>query len=331
MRIGFTNDAEVELLDWAAQNGFGSFAWMRFDRSAAAPGQPRWQEAAQEFAAAAASRNIRISAIGAYYRNALNPAQTETARALVLRAIEVAALIGVKTVSAFPGGVIVSTVNPRGGQPTIEPLENFIPQMVSFWEPIAKFAADRGIRIAFEHCPQGIFRQPVMNYNLFGQPANWERFFNATACENIGLEWDAAHLVCQFIDPVANLRKFGKKAFHVHAKDGAINRELLARYGICHPGVMQHRLPGFGESDWGQIIAELRRAGYDSDVNIEGYHDPIYRDHPADADSPLAGQKLEREGWLRAKRYLESCLCESEPQPAQAAPSRDCLSPQSGE
>jgi sugar phosphate isomerase/epimerase len=150
-----------------------------------------------------------------------------------------------------------------------------------------------------------------MNYNLLGQPANWERFFNATKCENIGIEWDAGHLICQLIDPVDNLRKYGAKIFHVHAKDAFINRELLAIYGICHPGVAEHRLPGFGQANWSEIIHELIRAGYDSDLNIEGYHDPVFKDHPADAKSPLAGKKLEQEGWLRARRHLEQFVpCE---------------------
>jgi len=305
MRIGFTTDAEVEVLEWAKQNGFGSVAWMRFDQSFAAPGKERWREDSQRFAAEAKTRNIRISAIGAFYRNALDPAQTTRAREVLRRAIDVASLIGVRTVSGFAGGVIETTINPRGGNPLYTPLENFIPQVAAFWSEMAGYAADNGVRLALEHCPQGVHRLPVMNYNLLGQPANWERFFNATKRDNIGIEWDAAHLLCQFIDPAENLRRFGSKVFHVHAKDAFINRQLLETYGICHPGVAEHRLPGFGQADWSEIVHELIRAGYDSDLNIEGYHDPVFKDHPADAQTPVAGKKLERLGWVRAKAYLE--------------------------
>lgn len=308
MRIGFTTDATLERLDWAKEDGFGSIEWMRFDQSFAAPGQEQWREDAEQFATEAKARDIRISAIGAYYRNPLDPPQTEPARAVLHRAIDVAALMGVKMIAAFPGSVIEAKVNPRGGNPVYTPLENFLPQVVAFWEPVAKYAADHGVRIAFEHCPQGAFHLPVMHYNLFGQPANWERFFNATKCDNIGLEWDAAHLLCQFIDPIENLRRFGAKIFHVHAKDAFINRQLLETYGLCHPGVAEHRLPGFGQTNWSEIIHELLRVGYDSDLTIEGFHDPVFRDHPEDEKSPLAGQKLEREGWSRAKRHLEQFL-----------------------
>ena len=221
MRIGFTTDAELDVLEWAKQNGFGSMAWMRFDLSFAAPDKEHWREESLRFAEEAKARDIRISTIGAFYRNALDPTQTTRAKELLHRAIDVASVIGVRTVSGFPGGVIETTINPRGGNPLYTPLENFIPQMVAFWEPVARYAADKGVRLAFEHCPQGVYRLPVMNYNLFGQPANWERFFNATKSENIGVEWDAGHLICQFIDPVENLRKFGRKVFHVHAKDAS--------------------------------------------------------------------------------------------------------------
>jgi len=313
MRIGFLTDANLEQLEWARQNSFGSISWMAFARSFAGPGKERWQEDAAQFAADARSRNIRVSAIGALYQNPLDPAQTDSARSAFHRAIDVAALIGVKTVSGFPGAVIETTLNERGGNSVYLPLENFLPRVVEFWVPIAKYAADHGVRIAFEHCPQGPYHLPIMHYNLFGQPAMWERFFDATPCENLGLEWDASHLMCQFVDPVANIHRFGARIFHVHAKDAFINRPLLENYGICHPGVAEHRFPGFGQANWAEIIHALLRAGYDSDLNLEGWHDPVLRDH--DTPPPLdikiapafhqAGQKLERQGLLLAKHYLE--------------------------
>ena len=305
MRIGFVTDTDVARLDWAQQHGFGSIQWNRFETSCAGPGHDDWRAGAEQFAAAAKSRDVRISAIGAHYRNPLDPAQSDSARQVFLRAIDVAAHIGVKTVCGFPGAVIELETNPKGLNPVYQPFENFLPQVMEFWEPIAKHAADRGVRLAFEHCPQGPFHLPVMHYNIFGQPAMWERFFNATKCGNIGLEWDAAHLVCQLVDPVANIHKFGSKIFHVHAKDAFLNRSLLETYGLCHPGVAEHRWPGFGQSNWAEIIHALLRAGYDSDLNLEGWHDPVLRDHAAAPASPQAGQNLEFAGLLLSKQWLE--------------------------
>jgi sugar phosphate isomerase/epimerase len=313
MRIGFMTDANLPRLDWARQHGFGSIEWNRFDTSPAGLHTAEWRPFAEQLAAETKARDLRISAIGALYKNPLDPNQSDYARATFLRAIDVAAHIGVTTVSGFPGAVIELTTNPRGENPVYKPFEQFMPRLLEFWEPIAHVAADHGIRIAFEHCPMSVYHLPIMGFNMLAQPAMWERLFNDTQFENLGIEWDASHLICQFIDPVANIHKFGSRIFHVHAKDAFINRPLLETYGICHPGVAEHRMPGLGQSNWAEIVHALLRAGYDSDLNIEGWHDPVYRDHDAipPADIKLAntdrqaGQKLEDAGLLIAKRTLE--------------------------
>ena len=292
-------------MDRAQRLGFGSIEWMYFDSHPAAH-EADWKRVAEEFAAAASTRGLRISAIGALYQNPLDTRQNEFARRIFQRAIEVAAHAGIKTVSGFPGAVIETEQWERGGNPVYRPFENYLPQLLAFWEPIAQFAGDRGVRIGFEHCPQGHYHLPIMHYNMLGQPAIWERLFNATKCDNLGLEWDPSHLVCQFIDPVANIRQFGSRIFHVHAKDAFINRRLLEQYGICHPGVAEHRFPGLGQSNWGEIAHELLRVGYDSDLNIEGRHDPVYRNHERGPElNRLAGKQLEEAGLLIAKRLLE--------------------------
>jgi sugar phosphate isomerase/epimerase len=313
MRIGVLARGEVAQLDWAQRLGFRSIEWVAFGESPAAARDGNWQAYAEQVASAAQARDIRISAVAALYRNPLDPRQTEQARALFKRAIEVAAHIKIRTVAGFAGAVIETQLNERGGNLVYRAFEDYLPQMLAFWEPLARYAADRGVRIAFEHCPQGAWHLPVMSYNFFGRPALWELFFHETKCGNLGLEWDPSHLLCQFIDPVANIHKFGARIFHVHAKDALINRRLLEEYGICHPGVAEHRMPGLGQANWAEIIHALLRAGYDSDLNIEGWHDPVFRDAdppqsagPATAGSEgVAGSKLEEAGLLIAKRTLE--------------------------
>jgi sugar phosphate isomerase/epimerase len=313
MRIGILTPANVERLEWAKQNGLRSIEWMAFADSFAGPNQQIWRPYADRFAAEAHSRGIRISAIGALYQNPLDPSQSEYARTVFLRAIDAAAHLGIKTVCGFPGAIIELETNPKGNNPVYKPYENFLPQFLKFWEPIAKTAADMGVRIAFEHCPMGAYLLPVTGFNMLAQPAMWERLFNETKCDNIGIEWDASHLMCQLIDPVENIRKFGSKIFHIHAKDAYVNHRLLETYGICHDGVTEHRFVGLGQANWAEIVHALLRAGYDSDLNIEGRHDPVYRDHdtapPEDIKlsdkNLLAGKKLEDEGFLVAKRTLE--------------------------
>ena len=305
MRIGVLSSG-IEELQWVQRLGFRAIQWVRFAESPAAPPHDDWKLFAERVASEFRARHIRISAIGALYQNPLDPKQTESARAVFRRAIEVAAHIGVKTVSGFSGSVVETEINPRGGNPVYKPLGNYLRPVLDFWEPLGRFAADHGVRLAFENCPQGVWRLPVMHYNLMSQPALWEQFFNETKCANIGLEWDPSHLLCQFIDPVANARKFGARIFHVHAKDAHVNHTLLAQYGVCHPGVAEHRFPGLGQANWPEIVRELIRAGYDSDLSIEGWHDPVYRNHPG-------GLQLEDSGLLIARRTLEPLVAGTEP------------------
>jgi sugar phosphate isomerase/epimerase len=297
MRIGVLCGG-LEELDWVRKLGFRSIAWMRFAESLAAPPCADWKPFAEKFAAECKTRDLRISAIGALYRNPLDPKQSEAAAAVFRRAIEVAGHIGVRNVAGFAGAVIELEINERGGNTIYKPFEDYFPRLLAFWEPLARFAEEKGVRIAFENCPQGAWHLPVMNYNILGQPANWERLFNQCKFENVGIEWDPSHLMCQFIDPVANIHKFGRRIFHVHAKDAFINRPLLETYGICHPGVAEHRFPGLGQANWPEIVHALLRAGYDSDLNIEGWHDPVYRNHKG-------GRQLEDTGLLIARRLLE--------------------------
>ncbi len=287
-------------LDKVQELGFRCFEWVRFEDSPCGTKNADWKSAANQVGDEAKRRDLRISAIAAWYRNTLDPKQSDTARRVMQRAIDVAAHLGIRTVGAFTGAVIDTTIDERGGGPVYAFAEKGIPTAAEFWRPLAQRARDLGVRIAFEHCPQGQWHQPIAHWNLAGQPALWPKLFDAIGLDNVGIEWDAGHLVCQLIDPLQNIREFGKRIFHIHAKDGFINEPLLRRYGLCHPGVAEHRFPGLGQSNWAQIIHELLRAGYDGDLNIEGWHDPIYRD------------RLEETGLRIAKSTLEPLIAGTE-------------------
>ena len=113
---------------------------------------------------------------------------------------------------------------------------------------------------------------------------------------NIGLEWEPCHQLGQLIDPIAQLRQWVGKVFHVHGKDGSVYRDVIARDGLLGPlPYCQHRHPGFGDTNWADIISILRAGGYQSTIDIEGWHDPVYRDD------------LEMTGQVHALRYLQQC------------------------
>jgi sugar phosphate isomerase/epimerase len=126
----------------------------------------------------------------------------------------------------------------------------------------------------------------------------WEACFDAVGSEALGLEWDPSHLICMFIDPVQSLRRFGSRVYHVHAKDAKVHRDLLARNGTWSPMTIEHCFAGLGDTDWGACIKEMRRQGYNGDLNIEGWHDDVFRNRKN-------GPQREDEGLVISLRYLE--------------------------
>ena len=100
----------------------------------------------------------------------------------------------------------------------------------------------------------------------------------------------------QLIDPIPQLRKWVKKIFHVHGKDATIAWDVIRERGVFSgEPYAWHRTPGFGDSNWADIITILRQGGYRGNIDIEGYHDPVYRG------------ALEWTGQVRGLNYLKDC------------------------
>jgi sugar phosphate isomerase/epimerase len=55
------------------------------------------------------------------------------------------------------------------------------------------------------------------------------------------------------------------------------------------------RTPGFGGTNRTDVIRELRLGGYQGSIDIEGWHDPVYRD------------ELEMTDQVRALNYPKEC------------------------
>jgi len=288
MRIGFMTTHDPERIAFARSNGFGCVELIVKPDTPYLPGKDGWQDRAAQMEADFDAAGLRISCVAGFYVNHMDAdPQVAAAHAeQTRRTILLAEFLGVPTVAGFSGRVVG------------EDLEASLPRFKQIWSEHARFAADHGVRIAFEHCPMGRFHSPFGGINCICTPAMWDRCFDAVPSDALGLEWDPSHLVCMQIDPVANARRYGSKVFHVHAKDAKVNRDAVARFGLYHEGATEHCFPGLGDTNWGAVIKELRRAGYDGDLNIEGWHDDVFRNHDN-------GPQLEDLGLLIAKRHLE--------------------------
>ena len=197
--------------------------------------------------------------------------------------IDNAHLFGAKTIAGFTGRV-------RG-----KPLPDSLPRFKEVWGRLAKRAADKGLRIAFENCAMD-GNWATGDWNIAHNPDAWELMFDALPDDNLGLEWEPCHQLVYLIDPVPQIRKWAGKMFHVHGKDATIRWDVIREHGIFGKvPFVQMRTPGFGDSDWTRIIGELRLAGFKGAIDIEGWHDPVYRN------------AMEMSGQVRALNFLKEC------------------------
>ena len=80
--------------------------------------------------------------------------------------------------------------------------------------------------------------------------------------------------------------------------------DVVREYGISSPKPFAyHRTPGFGDSNWTEIISILRRSGFKGSIDIEGWHDPVYH-----ADLEMTGQ-------VHGLNYLKQCRTTFVPNP----------------
>ncbi len=208
-----------------------------------------------------AQRGVAISALG-YYPNPLapDPEERAVAAAHIRKVIDAAALLGIGRMNTFLG---------RDGRKSVD--ENW-PEFLEVWRPLVAFAGGKGVRIGIENCPMLFTRDEWPGgKNLAHSPAVWRRMFEAIPDAHFGLNYDPSHLVWQGMDPVAPIREFAGRIFHVHAKDARVDRKRLDDVGVLAAPLEFHapKLPGLGDVDWGAFFAELGAAGYAGPVCVE--------------------------------------------------------------
>lgn len=229
------------------------------------------------------NRDITIPTIGMFG----NPLENEALDRETLegwkQCIDNAAHFGATCVTGFTGRL-------RG-----KPLPESLPRFKEVWGDLAKRAADNGINIAFENCAMDGNWQ-TGDWNIAHNPDAWELMFDALPDENLGLEWEPCHQLVYLIDPLPQIRKWADRIFHVHGKDATVRWDVIREHGIFgKERFVFMRTPGFGDSNWTDIISELRLAGYEGAIDIEGWHDPVYRG------------ELEMTGQVHALNYLKEC------------------------
>jgi sugar phosphate isomerase/epimerase len=199
------------------------------------------------------------------------------------KCIDAAHLFGCDLVTGFAGRI------------EDKPIEDSMKAFAKVFGPLTQRAADRGVRLAFENCDMGgdWWRG---GWNIAQNPTAWEMMFNAVPADNMGLQWEPCHQMVSLIDPLPQLAKWVKKVFCLHGKDATIRWDIIREFGVHGPKQWAwHRSPGFGDTNWTDLITILRQGGFEGAIDIEGWHDPVYRG------------ELEMTGQVHALNYLKRC------------------------
>ncbi|MCM3626038.1 sugar phosphate isomerase/epimerase [Paenibacillus glycanilyticus] len=269
----------VRVIPQIAPHGFESYSltfWQTTGKTDLVETAKRVRELSDEF-------GFIISTVGIFGNPLTGAGDNADTLASWERLIDQAHLFGTNIVSGFTGRL------------TGESIESSIPRYAEVFGELGRRAADKGVRIAFENCDMGGTWE-TGDWNIAHNPTAWEMMFNAIPSDNIGLQWEPCHQMVSLIDPIPQLRKWVDKVFHVHGKDATIAWDVVKEYGIHGPKpFVWHRTPGFGDSNWTDIITILRQAGYQGTIDIEGWHDPVYNG------------ELEMTGQVHALNYLKQC------------------------
>jgi len=232
-------------------------------------------------AASADAEGIKpiISSLGVFG----NPLENEETRDGWDKAIDACADFGCDIVAGFAGALAGKSV------------PDAMPRYKEVFGPLAKKAAGKGVRLAFENCDMGGDWERSTT-NIAHAPKAWEMMFDILPAENIGLEWEPCHQMYSLIDPLPQLKQWVDKVFHVHGKDATVHWDVVKTKGIRGgEGFVDHRTPGFGDTNWTDVITILRKADYKGSIDIEGWHDPVY-----------CGE-LEMTGQVHGCNYLKQC------------------------
>jgi len=254
-------------------------------------GDTNLKKLASEVKDALAGTDVVISSLGVFGNPLMDDEKARETRDGWKKLIDAAHLFGTDLVCGFAGRLVDKRI------------DESMPRYAQVFGPLAKRAKDKGVRLAFENCDMGGTWHRG-DWNIAHGPAAWEMMFNAIPSDNVGLEWEPCHQMVKLIDPMPQLRKWVKKIFHLHGKDATVLWDVVREHGVVGPKTFAfHRTPGFGDSNWTDIISELRRGGFAGSIDIEGWHDPVYRG------------ELEMTGQVAGLNHLKRCRATYVPNP----------------
>ena len=276
--LAFLSQHEVQCLEVGTFGEFVAFEYRLEDLLA--DGRQR-----KELLARVEAAGLEISAFGCYG----NPLHPDAGRALrqqdrFSKTVELAALLGVPTVTEFAGCPGDSEEARYPNWISMLALDDFAKildwqwseRVLPYWERAATFAADHDVRVALELFPGSVVFNPrtLMRLRDAVGPA-------------IGALVDPSHLFWQQIDIPAAVRYLGPAVHRIHLNDSQLRPQNLAEAGVLNPvaglgwtdKTWVHRTVGFGHGAefWKDFVAGAVEIGYGGDLCIE-QGDPLFAD-----------------------------------------------------
>ena len=230
-----------------------------------------------QFLAVLDGEGLEISALSCH-GNCLHPDKNFAKKSIAVQTdtIKLAEKLGVKVVIDFSGcpGADEKSTKPNwvtcAWPPDyLEILEwQWAKRVIPYWRKQAKFAANHGVKVAFEMHPGFVVYNTETMLKLRKECGN-----------NLGANFDPSHLFWQGMEPIASVRALGKAIYHVHAKDvkvcpfnTPVNGVLDTKhYGDESKRSWVFRTCGYGHGLewWKDFVSNLRMVGYDGVLSIE--------------------------------------------------------------
>jgi sugar phosphate isomerase/epimerase len=169
-------------------------------------------------------------------------------------------------------------------------------KVIPYWREAGTFAAQLGVKLAFEMHPGFVVYNPETLLRL-----------REAVGPVIGANYDPSHLYWQGMEPAASIRALGGAIHHVHAKDTYVDPANTAANGVLDTkpySDLAHRswtfrTVGYGHDQfsWRSLITALRLVGYDYVLSIEH-------------EDALASVE---EGFSKAVSFLKDALLAEQP------------------
>jgi sugar phosphate isomerase/epimerase len=213
--------------------------------------------------------------------------------------------LGVSVVNGFTGSSIWHLLYsfPPVSDATIEAGFQLLAER---WNPILDVFKECGVKFALEVHPTEIA------FDIYSA----ERALEALGRRpEFGFNFDPSHLHWQMVDPVAFIRHFPDRIYHVHVKDAA--RTLDGKTGLLGSHMnfgdprrgWDFRSPGRGQVDFDAIARALNAVGYAGPLSVEWEDPGMDREYGA---AEAARFVQERMGFATAGRLFDSAFADAQ-------------------